>query len=87
MSLPPRLPVGLHERCLPANFQRTLRIQEAVKLDHLGHKPGPAGLMARTESRAIVAMEVLVKEDVVTPVGIGLEFLRSTINRPPASLP
>ena len=75
---------ALNERGLLARFQCPLGIKKAVKLNHLGYQPCPAGLMTGTESRAIVAMKVLVKEDVVAPVGICLEFLRATIDSSPA---
>ena len=32
---------------------------------------------------AVVGVEVLVEEDVVAPVGVGLEFLRSTVDGTP----
>ena len=50
----------------------------------LGHEPGPAGLMAGAQPGAIVAVEVFVEEDVVAPVGIGLELLGAAIDGPPA---
>ena len=59
-------------------------IHHAVKLDELCHKPGPAGLMAGTEPRAVVTMEVFVEKEVVAPVEIGLKFLRAAVNRPAA---
>ena len=48
----------------------------------LGHEPGPAGLVAGAQPRPVVAVEVLVEEDVVAPVRIGLELLRAAIDRP-----
>jgi hypothetical protein len=44
-----------------AYLQGPLGIQEAKKLDELGHDPGPAGLMACAKPRAIVAVEVLIE--------------------------
>src|SRR6516165_2757313 len=41
--------------------------------------------MAGTQSRAVLAVEVLVEQDVVTPVRIFLELLRSSIDRAPAA--
>lgn len=43
-------------------------------LDELGDERGPAGLMARAEAQAIVAVEILVEKDVVLEVRIGAEF-------------
>ena len=52
----------------------------------LATTPGPAGLVARAEPGAVVAVEVLVEEDVVAPVGIGLELLRAAVDGSPAVL-
>ena len=38
--------------------------------DHLGDKGGPASLMAGPHAGAIVAVEVLIENDLVAPVGI-----------------
>src|SRR5208283_3060042 len=40
--------------------------------------------MARPEAGAVIAVEVFVEQDVILPLGIGLEFLRATVHRPPA---
>ena len=53
--------------------QERLWIESAEDLDQLGDNPGPAGLVAGARARAGVAVEVLVEENVVSPVGIGLE--------------
>ena len=74
------------ERGLLTNFQCPLGIQKPVELDGLGHQPGPAGLVAGAQPGAVVAVEVLVEEDVVAPVGIGLELLRAAVDGPPAVL-
>ena len=37
--------------------------------------------MARTQSGAVVAVEVFVKQNVVAPMGIGLELLRAAVDR------
>ena len=79
-------PVALREGGLLAAFQALLRIERAEELDQLRHQPGPAGLMAGAEPRAVVAVEVFVEQDVVAPVGIGLELLRAAVHRPPAVL-
>ena len=46
--------------------------------------PGPAGLVARAKAGAVVAVEVLVEEDVVAPVRVVLELLRAAVDRPAA---
>jgi hypothetical protein len=57
--------VGARERGLLTSFQYPFGLQNAVKLDELGHQPGPAGLMAGAQPGTVVAMEVLVKENVI----------------------
>src|SRR5262249_53868848 len=47
---------------------------------------GPTGLMAGAQAGAVVAMEVLVKQDQVAPVRVVLELLRPTVDRTPAIL-
>jgi hypothetical protein len=58
------------ERSPLASFQCLLAIQKAVQLDDFRHAPGPPGLMARTQSRSIVAVKVFIEQDEITPVGI-----------------
>ena len=77
---------ALNERGLLARLQDTLGIQQAEELDELGHDPGPAGLVAGAQPGAVVAVEVLVEQDVVAPVGIGLELLRAAVDGSPAVL-
>src|SRR4029078_5365177 len=48
--------------------------------DELRDDPGPARLMTRANPRAIVAMEVLEEQEMVTPVRIALELLRGPID-------
>src|SRR3982751_6786491 len=43
----------------------------------------PSGLVARAEARAVVAVEVLVEQNQIPPVRIGLELLGSTVDRTP----
>src|SRR5437667_12856375 len=51
-------------------------------LEQLGHESGPAGLMARADAGAVVAVEVFVKPDEVPPVGVGLELGDAPVDRP-----
>src|SRR5258708_33399220 len=69
--------------CFPG-IQKLLRVETTEKLDQLCDHAGPTGLMAGPEARAVVAVEVLVEQDVILPLGIGLEFLRAAVHRPPA---
>src|SRR6266540_7303137 len=49
-----------------------------VLLNQLRDQAGPAGLMAGTNATAVVTVEVLVEQDQIAPVRIGLEsFVRS----------
>ncbi|HTF09439.1 MAG TPA: hypothetical protein VK659_14830, partial [Asanoa sp.] len=43
--------------------------------DHVRDEPGPPGLVGRAEARTIVAVEVLVEQEVVAPPRIGLHPL------------
>ena len=67
-----------------ADLKHLLGIEKSKELDHLRHQPGPSRLVACTESCAVVGVEVLVEEDVVAPVGVGLELLRAPVDGPPA---
>ena len=42
-------------------------------VDQLGDQGGPSGLVAGAQARAVVAVEVFIKRNVVAPVGIGLK--------------
>ena len=53
---------------------------------HLAIERSQAGLMARAEPGAVIAMEVFIKENVVAPVRIGLKFLRAAEKGAPAVL-
>ena len=44
-----------------------------------GHQPGPAGLVTGPQAGPVIAVEVLVEEDVVAPIRVGLEFFRSAV--------
>ena len=69
-----------------AGCQERLWIESAEDLDQLGDDSGPAGLVAGAQARAGVAVEVLVEKNVVSTVGIGLEFLGTSENGPPPAL-
>ena len=47
-------------------------------LDQFCDHAGPTGLMAGPEARAVIAVEVLIEQDVVLPQWIGLELLRTS---------
>src|SRR5690349_20032735 len=76
---------AVNERGLLARLEELRGIQQAVQLDEFGHEPRPSGLMAGAEPGAVVAVEVLVEQNVVVPVRIGLELLGAAVDRPPAA--
>jgi L-rhamnose isomerase len=50
-------------------------------LQEFGDQAGPAGLMVGPQTRAVIAVEILVEQDIVAPVRVGLKFIYSAINR------
>ena len=65
-------------------IQKLLSVKAAEDLDQLSDHAGPSGLVAGSQTRSVIAVEVLEEQDVVLPLGIGLELLRTAIHRPPA---
>jgi hypothetical protein len=63
-----------------------MRIDTTEELDQFCYYTGPARLMARSQSSAVIPMEVLVKQNAILPVRIGLEFIGPSIHWPPARL-
>src|SRR5262245_16796589 len=61
---------------------RAVKVPE--EFDQLRDDTGPARLVAGSEARAIVAVEIFIEQDVIFPLWIGLKFLRTSIHRPPA---
>jgi hypothetical protein len=51
------------------------------QLDQRRDEPRPAGLVRGAQSGAVVAVEVLVEQDEVAPVRVGLELLRAAVDR------
>ena len=70
----------------PSGFKHLLWIEVAVKLDELPDRPRPTRLMAGPQARPVVSVEVLVEQQVIPPVGIGLELLRTPVHRAPTAL-
>src|SRR6266540_6872214 len=62
--------------------RRTPRMLLATLLQELGDQAGPAGLVAGADAGPAVAVEVLVEQDQVAPVGIALEQLEGAVDRP-----
>jgi hypothetical protein len=61
-------------------------IKSAEELDQFRDDTGPAGLVAGPKARAVVSVKILVEQNVIPPVRIGLEFLRAAVNRTPSGL-
>ena len=57
----------------------------AALLEEFRHQCRPAGLVAGPNARAVVAMEVLIEQQQITPVRILLELLRAAVDRPAAA--
>jgi hypothetical protein len=56
----------------------------AVELiDHFANHGRPTRLMTGTNTAAVIAVEILVKQEQITPVGIVLEEVNIAIKRPP----
>ena len=51
-------------------------------VNQFGDESCPSCLMAGADARSIIAMEILIKEDVILPVRILLEFIRPAKDRP-----
>src|SRR5262245_29271388 len=67
---------------LLATLQEMLGVEEAEELDAHGHESRPAGLMAGPRSGAVITMKVLIEEEVVAPMGVGLKLLGPPVDGP-----
>src|SRR5260370_33488708 len=63
---------GLHNHLLS---------QSCEQVKTAGDQTGPPSLMAGSQAGAVVAVEVLVVQDVLAPVRIVLKLLRSSVDR------
>lgn len=70
----------------PLWFQELLRRHIRIPLDEPGDDAGPSGLVARSQPCTVVAVEVLVEEDVIAPVRVLLELRYGSKGRAPAVL-
>src|SRR5258705_9735088 len=55
-----------------------------ILLYQLGNECGPPGLVTSADAGAVVAVEVFMEWDQITPMGIFLEFFRAAEDRPAA---
>ena len=61
-------------------------VDHAAPADEVGHEARPAGLVRGADAGAGVAVEVLVEQQQVVPIRVGLELLDRPEDRPPAVL-
>ena len=57
----------------------------AALLQEFCDEPGPAGLVAGADARAVVAVKIFIEEQVILPLRIGLESFRTAEHRPAAA--
>ena len=69
-----------------AAFETLLRRDRREEVHGAGDDPGPAGLVARADAGAVVAVEVFEELDAIAPVRVFLELLRAAVHRPAAVL-
>src|SRR5215510_12649241 len=67
-----------------SSFQHCIRVERCEEMHDSSDASSPACLVTGTESGSAVSVKVLVKEYVVAPVRIGLEFFCPAINGAPA---
>src|SRR5208337_5294740 len=67
---------------LPA-CQQPVAVDPPKEFDQFRHHPGPSGLVAGADPRAVVAMEILEEQETVAPVRICLKSFRSSIHWSP----
>src|SRR5215472_3050313 len=68
------------KRAGPAGLEELIGIDACEELDQFCNDAGPAGLVAGSQPRPVIPVEVLVEQNVVLPVRIGLEFLGSSVH-------
>src|SRR6516225_10446188 len=73
------------ERRFCSTVQKGFRVELTKNLDKQGDNTGPTRLVTGPDAGAIVAMEVLVEQEIVPPVRISLEFSGAAKNRPAAA--
>src|SRR5436190_8993455 len=86
MLLLPRRLVSRSRNCPSSDLEVVPGVEPAEERDQRRHQTGPSRLVARAETGAIVAVEVLVEQQMVAPVRIGLKRLRAAEHRPPSIL-
>src|SRR3974390_2928254 len=78
----PRNPLSRHfSQVFACALQRSFRRDSREQIKDTSDNARPPGLVTCSQSRAVVAMEVFTKQDVILPVRIFLEFLCTPIHR------
>ena len=67
---------------IAATRQPTLLGVGGEVVDQIGHQATPSGLVASADASPIVAVEVLIKQQIIFPVGVALKGLLATKDRP-----
>jgi hypothetical protein len=67
-----------------ASLQKGGGVELAEYVDETGDNAGPACLMAGADAGAVIAMEVLLEQQIVPPGRVALEVLGSAKDRPAA---
>src|SRR5580704_19714465 len=83
-AVPPRAASFASKGGSPPGFEKGLGVEVPEDFDQRRHEASPAGLMTGADAGAVVAMEVLVEQQIITPEGIGLELFGSADPRSPA---
>ena len=78
-----RFHLSTEGRALPVR-QQGFRIEFAKNFDQQGDDAGSTRLVAGADAGTVVAVEILVEEDVILPIRIFLELFGSSVNRAPA---
>src|ERR1700745_3796215 len=67
--------------CVLGRLDRHFRCYAREHVEVACDQTRPTGLMACSQSGAVVAMEIFKEQDVIAPVRIFLKFLRTSIHR------
>src|SRR5580765_5515583 len=77
---------NLHRGPVKSFFQYFTGIEHRERFDRPGHQSRPARLMAGADAGAVVAVEILVEKNQITPVRIVLELCGGAVDGPPSAL-
>src|SRR5262245_11224794 len=75
---------NLHRGPVKSFFQHFTGIEDRYRLDRPRRQSRPARLMAGADARAIVAVEIFVEENQITPMRIVLELGCAPVHRAPS---